>query len=266
MLHRSARAARCWLWEPSVTAGRLIGWWCGEGAVIGATRGWRAAAAPVIAAALLVGCSTGSDSALDDATEDADPAIDNASLDGDRDAVDIAPLRQALQDLEPASSPQQLVDFTLHDAIVRGRLRTVLPGGGAAASEEDDAPEQYVILLVDLEEVDVAIPDLGLDDTAYVVLFQGAWRGGQPEYSLDDWNRAVPSGTEMLLFLRRTNVGMVNRQHGIPADAIGTTPISQGLIPRDGDGLLGGLVDLDPGWTELSWEALAEQVATATTS
>ena len=226
--------------------------------------GWRTAAAALIAAALLVGCFTGSGGALDDTTDDAVPGVHNESLDGGRDAVDVAPLRQALQDFEPASSPQQLVEFALHDAIVRGRLRTVLPGGGAPPNDEDDAPEQYVILVVDLEEVYVASPDLGLDDTAYVVLFQGAWRGGQLEYSLDDWNRAVPSRTEMLLFLRRTSVGMVTGQHGIPADAIGTTPIAQGLILRDGDGLLGGLVDLDPGWTELTWEALAEQVANAT--
>lgn len=218
----------------------------------------------MIAAAWLVGCSTGSGGALDDATEDADPGIDNEMLYADREAVDVAPLRQSLQDFEPASSPQQLVEFALHDAVVQGRLRTVLPGGGAPPSEEDDAPEQYVILVVDLEEVYVASPDPGLDDTAYVVLFQGAWRGGQPEYSLDDWNRAVPSGTEMMLFLRRTSVGMVTGQHGIPAGAIGTAPIPQGLILRDGDGLLGGLVDLDPGWTELSWEGLGEQVTNAT--
>ena len=226
--------------------------------------GWRAAAAPLVAAALLVGCSTGAGGAVDDATEDADPGIDNEMLNADRDAVDVAPLRQSLQDFEPASSPQELVEFDLHDAIVRGRLRTVLPGGGRSPSEEDDSPEQHVILAVDIEEVYAVSADLGLDDTAYVVLFQGAWRGGQLEYSLDDWNRAVPSGTELMLFLRRTSVGMVTGQHGIPADAIGTTPIAQGLILRDGDGLLGGLVDLDPGWTELSWEALGEQVVNAT--
>jgi len=226
--------------------------------------GWRATAARLIAAWLLVGCSTGSGGGVGEATEDADPLIDYEMLHAGRDAVDVALLRQDLQDLEAASSPQQLVEFALHDAIVRGRLRTVLPGGGTPPSEEDDSPEQYVILAVDIEEVYVVSPDLGLDDTAYVALFQGAWRGGQPEYSIDDWNQALPSGTEMLLFLRRTNVGMVTGQHGIPADAIGTTPIPQGLILRDGDELLGGLVDLDPGWTELSWDALAEQVANAT--
>ena len=173
-------------------------------------------------------------------------------------------MRQSLQDFEAAPSPQELVEFDLHDAIVRGRLRTVLPGGGDPPSDKDDSPEQYVILVVDIEEVYVASPELGLDDTAHVVLFQGAWRGGQPEYSIDDWNQAVPSGTEVLLFVRRTNVGMVTGQHGIPADAIGTTPIPQGLILRDGEGLLGGLVDLDPAWTELSWEALTGQVANAT--
>lgn len=226
--------------------------------------GWRAAA-PLIAAAMLVSCSTGSGGAADGALEDAGPGIETEALEADRDAVDVAPLRQTIVDFEPASSPQQLVESALHDAIVRGRLRTVLPGGGLLPSDEDDSPEQYVILAVDVEEAYAANADVGIGDTAYVVLFQGPWRGGQPEYSLDDWKRALPSGTEMMLFLRRTNVGMVTGQHGIPDDAFGTTPIPQGLILRHGEGLLGGLVDLDPGWTDLSWDALDEQVANATT-
>lgn len=225
--------------------------------------GWRAAAA-LIAAALLVSCSTGSGDAVGGALEDGGPGIEGETVEADRGAVDVAPMRQTLVDFEPASSPQELVGLTLHDAIVRGRLRTVLPGGGLPQSEEDDSPEQYVILAVDVEEVYVTSPDIDLDDTAYVVLFQGAWRGGQPEYSLDDWNRALPSGTEMMLFLRQSNVGMVTGQHGIPAEAIGTTPIPQGFILRNDDGLLGGLVDLDPGWTDLSWDALDEQVTNAT--
>ena len=225
--------------------------------------GWRTAAA-LIAAGLLVSCSTGSEDVVDGAPELAGPGVESETAEVDRGTVDVAPLRQTFVDFEPTSSPQHLAESALHDAIVRGRLRTVLPGGGRSPSEEDDSPEQYVILALDIEEVYVTSRDIGLDDTAYVVLFQGAWRDGQPEYSLDDWNQALPSGTEMMLFLHRTNVGMVTGKHGIPPDVIGMTPLPQGLILRDGNGLLGGLVDLHPGWTELSWDELEAQVADAT--
>lgn len=114
--------------------------------------------------------------------------------------------------------------------------------------------------------VDVASADIDPDDSACVVSCQDAWRGGQPEYSLDHENRSLPSGPEMTLFLRRTSAGMVTAQNGIPADTIGTAPIQQRLILRHGDGVLGGLVDLDPGWTTPTWDALDEQATNASSA
>lgn len=57
---------------------------------------------------------------------------------------------------------------------------------------------------------------------------------------------------------------MVTGENGIPSDAVGMTPIPQGMILRNGDDLLGGLDELDPGWESLSWGALDEELARAT--
>ena len=230
--------------------------------------------AVLAATALLVSCSQPNDEGgtgprSEESTDVRSPSPPPGEVateqlaDTDPSVVDVAPLRQVHFDYEPAASPAALVEAGLHDAVVRGRLRAVLPGGGLAPSESDDSPEQYVILDVEVERVYESTGEIGR--SVYVVLFQGGWQGDAPRYSIDDWNKALPSGTEMVLFLVGTRTGMVTGEHGIPADAVGMTPVPQGMILRTGtDLLLGGLDVLDPAWESITWDSLDEQLARAT--
>ncbi|WP_277212168.1 hypothetical protein [Isoptericola croceus] len=177
--------------------------------------------------------------------------------------VNVEVLRQVHFDFEPASTPEELVEEGGSEAIVRGRLLTVVQGGSIAESDEDDAPEQYVILEVEVEETYQDHGGAVGDGPVYVTLHQGPWMGDDLEYSIEHWNRALPAGTEMILYLISSERGMVRGAHGIPDDALGFTPLPQGMVIQDDGDVIGGLVDLESGWEALTWAELESQVEAA---
>lgn len=162
-------------------------------------------------------------------------------------AVDVSLLRQGHNDFAAVESPEELVEAGGHDVIAAGEVVTILPGGEAAAEAGDEHAELTVLMKVRVTEAfRVRSAEQISDGHVYVALWQGARfndPAGTPEHSVADWNRAIPSGTSVMLFLREAP-GLA----GVPAGARAMTPDVQGLILEDGGKLLGGIEELEGQW------------------
>lgn len=169
-----------------------------------------------------------------------------------RAAVDVSLLRQGHNDFAAVESPEELVAAGGHDVIAAGEVVAILPGGEAAAEAGDEHAELTVLMKVRVTEAfRVRSAEQITDGHVYVALWQGARfndPAGTPEHSVADWNRAIPSGTSVMLFLREADAGIAPGLAGVPAGAKAMTPDVQGLILEDGGKLLGGIEELEGQW------------------
>ncbi|TDD24655.1 hypothetical protein E1218_16010 [Kribbella turkmenica] len=184
---------------------------------------------------------------------------------GQHSRVDTTVMRQIDHDYVPAESPEALVKTDRHDVIAAGEVETILQGDEIPMQAGDEQGEQFVLLKVRVTEAfRVRSANQITDGYAYVALWQGPRYNdpqGTPEFSLADWNRAIPAKTPVLLFLAATDEGMRSGLHGVPANAIPLAADVQGVIFEDGGRLLGGLEELEGQWTGIgSMKELTDRV------
>lgn len=196
-------------------------------------------------------------------------AAPDAAVGRDAAGVDVKVLRQIDHDYEPAQSPEALVKTNRHDVIAAGTVETILPGDEIPLQAGDQQGELFVLMKVRVTEA-FRVRSAGLvnDGAVYVALWQGPRYNdtdGTPEFSLADWNKAVPAGTPVMLFLAETKEGMRPGLAGVPADARPLAADVQGVIFDSGSRLLGGLEELQGQWTGIgSMKELTDRVRVGT--
>lgn len=210
-------------------------------------RRWAVLSVAVAAVVLLVGCGS-----PEDATGGSDPV---------EGRTDLSVVRQALIDFEPVSSPEALAtggrNGELHHAIVAGEIEGVSQRRGIFEAPPDIPAPQVLIKVRVTDEIRSASPDYTRGGYVYFELYQGPVYGDgaseridTPVYTLEDWNEALPPGTPILLYLKESTEDTVGVAPEVPVGARIMSPDTQGVILEDGGKLLGGLVDIDPGWTD----------------
>ncbi|GIH77117.1 hypothetical protein [Planobispora longispora] len=178
--------------------------------------------------------------------------------------IDVSVLRATHFDSDHKGSPEELVKARDHAVIAVGRVEGFEQGRDIYAMENDPYPEKRIVMHVKVEE---SIKNHGLvkDDRVYVDLDQGGvYHDGTPRTSLEDFRKAIPAGTKVMLFLfedRRTAFRIDGERNGLPDGGRLTVPDPQGIIFETGNQLLGGQEDLDARWQRLdSIDAVAERV------
>ncbi|MFD8564413.1 hypothetical protein ACFV1N_44705 [Streptosporangium canum] len=175
----------------------------------------------------------------------------NGRTTGTAPNIDTSVLRTALFDYDHKSSPEELVKSRDHEAIVIGSVEGFERGRDIYAIEGDPYPEKRVVMHV---RVDSSIKDKGIisDGRVYVDLDQGGlYHNGKPRKSLDDFRKAIPAGTKVMLFLfsdRRTTFRIEGAENGLPSGAVLAVPDPQGMVFDNGTKLLGGQEDLEGEW------------------
>ncbi|MFD8532776.1 hypothetical protein ACFV0L_35735 [Streptosporangium canum] len=170
---------------------------------------------------------------------------------GSAHRVDTSVLRTAQFDYDHKGSPEELVRSRDHESIVVGSVEGFEQGRDIYTVEGDPYPEKRVVMHV---RVDSTIKDRGLvsDGRVYVDLDQGGvYHSGKPRRSLDDFRKAIPAGTKVMLFLspdRRTAFRIEGAGNGLPSGAVLTVPDPQGMIFDDGSEVMGGQEDLEGEW------------------
>lgn len=165
--------------------------------------------------------------------------------------IDTSVLRTAQFDYDHKGSPEELVKSRGHEAIVIGSVEGFEQGRDIYAIEGDPYPEKRVVMHV---RVDSSIKDKGIvsNGRAYVDLDQGGlYHSGKPRKSLDDFRKAIPAGTRVMLFLfsdRRTAFRIEGAGNGLPTGAILAAPDPQGMVFDNGSKLTGGQEDLEGEW------------------
>jgi len=194
---------------------------------------------------------------------------DSAAPAASSEVIDIAPLRQTDFDYEPAGSPEELVRRG-HDVVVAGEVETVVQAGEESVVPGDGNPLLYVAMKVRVTDpYRVRSPDLLDDGYVYAILSQGPRSpDGTPSYSLEDWNRAIPPGTPILLLAGPAEEGVVGPDSEVPDGARAVAPDVQGLVLEgliDGRRQLeNGLEEFAAGWKGIeSMDALKDRVASA---
>lgn len=169
--------------------------------------------------------------------------------------VDVSLLRQVDNDFAAVESPEKLVESGGHDVIAAGKVVEILQGAEVRAEQGEQYPALTVVMKVGVtEKFRVSSPEQIKDGHVYVTLWQGARfndAAGTPEHSVADWNRAIPTGTPVMLFLRETDEGIAPGIAGVPAGTKAMAPDVQGLILEEGGKLLGGIEELEGQWTSV---------------
>jgi hypothetical protein len=209
----------------------------------------------LIAAVLAAGCGT-SDTAADSA-----PSANPTGL-------DVSVLRQADHDYEPEPSPDSLVKTGRHDVIAAGTVVSVQQGRHVSRGKDDEHPLMHVVMKVRVtEKYRERSAEQIHDRHVYVELWQGARyndKVGTPEHTLRDWNKAIPNGSTVMLFLSELDSGASAATRVLPAGARLMSPDVQGIVFENRGKLLGGIEDLNGQWTEVaSMKQLKERVKKA---
>ncbi|WP_216216765.1 hypothetical protein [Amycolatopsis aidingensis] len=213
----------------------------------------RLIAPALVAAALAAGCGGAPEGSPD------------AGAAAAESGVDVSVLRQGHHDFVPAPSPEALVRTGKHEVITAGKVDTVLQGEEIPLQEGDEQPELFVLLKVRVTETfRASSPEAINDGHVYVSVWQGPRYNdpaGTPEFSLADWNRAIPAGTPVMLFLNPADEGIRPGLPGVPAGARAMAADVQGILLEDGGRLLGGFEELEGQWTGIrSMTELADRV------
>ncbi|MER5421917.1 hypothetical protein [Streptosporangium roseum] len=205
--------------------------------------GFRLIGSLAVAAAMTSACGTGG-SPQTSAAINTQPA-------GSAHGMNTSVLRTAQFDYDHKGSPEELVKSRDHESIVVGSVEGFEQGRDIYTVEGDPYPEKRVVMHV---RVDSTIKDRGLvsDGRVYVDLDQGGLHhSGKPRKSLDDFRKAIPAGTRVMLFLfpdRRTAFRIEGAGNGLPIGAVLTAPDPQGMIFGNGSKVVGGQEDLEGGW------------------
>ncbi|MFI0405181.1 hypothetical protein [Actinomadura sp. 3N508] len=175
--------------------------------------------------------------------------------------VDVSPLRESHHDFEPAASPEALVKTGRHAVIAAGTVEGIQQGGEAPLQAGDEQGLLQVVMKVRVtDEYRVRAAGQVKDGAVYVGLWQGPRyndANGTPEYTLQEWNKAIPKGTTVMLFLQPQAGGAGVK--GAPAGAKIMTPDVQGIIFEDGGRLLGGIEELEGEWKQIGSLAQLKQ-------
>ncbi|MET8340394.1 hypothetical protein [Streptosporangium canum] len=204
---------------------------------------FRLIAALAVSAVMTSACGTGG-------SPQSSAAV-NTRPTGSAHGMDTSVLRTAQFDYDHKGSPEELVKSRDHESIVVGSVEGFEQGRDIYAVEGDPYPEKRVVMHV---RVDSTIKDRGLvsGGRVYVDLDQGGvYHSGKPRRSLDDFRKAIPAGTKVVLFLfpdRRTAFRIEGAGNGLPSGAALTAPDPQGMIFDNGSEVMGGQEDLEGEW------------------
>jgi hypothetical protein len=223
--------------------------------------------APVVLAALLTAGCAGSSGTVESG---AGPRVTTpeATLPVQQSSVDVTVLRQVHYDYDPADSPEELAKTGRHDVIAEGTVETILQGDEIAEGPNDQQPAQYVVMKVRVSDTFRTRAAGQINEGhVYVVLWQGPRYNdpqGTPEFSLAHWNKAIPQGTSVMMFLTETAEGVRPGSHGVPANVRAMTPDVQGLIVDNAGTLVNGLEEFEGQWHRVkSMAELSQRVRAA---
>ncbi|WP_436757925.1 hypothetical protein [Streptosporangium sp. V21-05] len=170
-------------------------------------------------------------------------------------------------DYDHKATPEELVKARNHEAITTGTVEGFEQGRDIYAIEGDPYPEKRIVMRVKVED---SIKDRGLvkDGYVYVDLDQGGvYHDGTPRTSLEDFRKAIPSGTRVILFLfkeQRAAFRIDGEKNGLPEGARLAAADPQGIIFDTGNQLVGGQEDLDTQWKSINRiDVVAERVRNA---
>lgn len=180
-------------------------------------------------------------------------------------------------DYDVANSPEVLIEKREAAAeigwdinvIAIGAVEEIVQGRDLWTEPSDEEPEHLLVLRVRVSEVLLADDQIA-DERVYVELPQGGeGADGNPQFSLEEWNTAIPEGTRVMLFLADAyrEPGSYKVDHAGRGVADGATlmqPDAQGLIfEYDGNVVTqndGRGADLRELWGVSSFEEIAERV------
>ncbi|MFI6452997.1 hypothetical protein ACIBF6_15710 [Streptosporangium amethystogenes] len=165
--------------------------------------------------------------------------------------IDTSPLRSGKFDYPHMDTPEELVRSRDHESIIIGSVEGFEQGRDIYDMPEDPYPDKRVVMRV---RVDSTIKDRGLvsDGRVYLDLDQGGlYRSGIPRTSLNDFRKAIPADTKVMLFLfpdQRQAPRIEGARNGLPGGAILATADPQGVIFDSGSKLVGGHEELEGAW------------------
>jgi hypothetical protein len=226
----------------------------------------RMIAPAVLAALLTAGCGGAPGTVQSGAGPQG--TMPEATLPVQQTSVDVTVLRQGHYDYDPADSPEELAKTGRHDVIAGGTVETILQGDEIAEGPNDQQPAQYVVMKVRVSETFRTRAAGQINDGhVYVTLWQGPRYNdpqGTPEFSLAHWNKAIPQGTSVMMFLMETAEGARPGSRGVPANARAMAPDVQGLILDNAGTLVNGLEEFEGEWPRIkSMTELSQRVRAA---
>lgn len=176
-------------------------------------------------------------------------------------------------DYEVAESPEQLLELDpprTTKAVVVGAVEGIEQGRDIYAVPDDPEPAPYLVLRVRVSETLMGAGKVH-DGRVYVEMWQGGVYndGSGPRFSVEDWEKAIPQGTPVMLFLLDNLVDKngdktENDGRGVPDGATLMIADPQGMI-FEYDGQLvgedyGGDADFASMWDVSSIEDISARV------
>ncbi|MCT9933891.1 hypothetical protein N5079_27125 [Planotetraspora sp. A-T 1434] len=198
--------------------------------------------------------------------------------------IDISVLRVGHYNYIPFDTPEKLATSKVTQVVAQGEVAGFAAGRTIVGADPNDK-RYYVVMDVKVTRKLKGVVGTPADQTGhvYVELFRGPVCNDtmQPCRSIDDFNRAIPSGTKILLFGNdgSTPFAVDANGHsegddaGRPKGSPLLRPYPQGLLleqtTASGKEVLGGLEeDIPKGWltpsiTKTGLDAIADRVAAA---
>lgn len=177
-----------------------------------------------------------------------------------RCGLDVSALRAGpIHDYDPVRTPQEYAEQA--GLVVRARLSRVLEG--FAVDHGTDRRHHLVVEFAVTDVIRGDEPDLVRNGSLYVVIDQGpsAAGTGLPAAGIETFRRALPAGTDAILFVSRFepayfNDSAITEIPEVPAMPPGAPLVGagiQGMVLDDCGALVGGHEDLaGPGWTRFT--------------
>jgi hypothetical protein len=140
--------------------------------------------------------------------------------------------------------------------ILSGQIAGFTQGPIVPVSGEPEFPERFVVMQVDVSRTLVMRDERLVDrDSVYIPVPQGPVDAetSEPVYSVKAFERAIPSGTKVVVLAKPAVPDLARLNRGLPIGAEFTSTGIQGLFLDDCGEMIGGFDDVPgtQGWSRL---------------